>query len=194
MLFILNSILLGIGLGVDAFSVSVATSIVEWDMRRSRMCLIAGTFGLFQLVMPLVGWALVHGASGRFDRLEHLVPYIALILLCFIGGRMILEEMRTKGQEQESDAGSLVGRELFGAGVATSIDALSVGFTNASLGPAYAVAEAGIIGGTTFILCMTGLMLGTRLGNRVSGRAQILGGAILIVIGIEIFVKGVFFS
>ncbi len=186
-LFILNSILFGIGLAMDAFSVSVANGLREPQMRASRRLTIAGTFGGFQTLMPLLGWVCVHFIAETFRAVQRFIPWIALILLAVIGGKMILEGIR--GQEESK---SLQGGALFLQGIATSIDALSVGFTIAEYNLAFAAAEALIIGAVTFGLCMAALCMGGVIGARISGKAGILGGVILILIGIEIFVTGVF--
>ena len=183
LLFILNSILFGIGLAMDAFSVSVANGLRNPHMHPSRRMMIAGTFGCFQTVMPLLGWFCVHSIAEAFQAFQPYIPWIALVLLAFIGGKMIWE-----GLHDQSEAESLQGGALFIQGIATSIDALSVGFTIAEYELIFAVTESLIIGIVTFGLCLAGLLLGGRIGSRISGKAGIVGGIILILIGIEIFV------
>ena len=190
-LFFLNSILLGVGLAMDAFSVSMANGLNEPRMKVGRMSVIAGTYGLFQIAMPLIGWFCVHTIANYFQSFQVLIPWIALILLLYIGGKMLLEGIRGKGEEDEN--AQLSGGTLIVQGIATSIDALSVGFTISDYGPVMALTCALIVGVTTFCICMFGLQIGKTAGTRLSGRASILGGVILIAIGIEIFVKGVFF-
>lgn len=186
LLFVLNSVLFGIGLAMDAFSVSLANGLVEPDMPPSRALGIAGTFGLFQTGMPLLGWLCVHAVAEAFEAFQRFIPWIALALLLFIGGRMILEGLRGG----DGEAASARGWGLFVQGVATSIDALSVGFAIAEYTFLLALAESLIIGAVTFGICMAGLRLGRSVGTRVSGKATVLGGAILVLIGIEIFVTG----
>ena len=186
-LFILNSILFGIGLAMDAFSVSVANGLTEPGMPSSRVLVIAGTFGLFQTAMPLVGWFCIHTIAEAFQAFQRYIPWIALILLLYIGGKMILEGIRSRGEEKES----LRGSALFIQGVATSIDALSVGFTIAEYTFVFALVESLIIGAVTFGLCAAGIRLGGKIGEKLSGKATIAGGIILILIGIEIFVTGI---
>ena len=186
LLFILNSILFGIGLAMDAFSVSVANGLRNPHMHTSRRMIIAGTFGCFQTLMPLLGWLCVHSIAEAFQTFQPFIPWIALILLVFIGGKMIWE-----GLHNQSEAESLQGGALFIQGIATSIDALSVGFTIAEYELVFAVTESLIIGIVTFGLCLAGLLLGGRIGSRISGKAGIVGGIILILIGIEIFVTGI---
>ena len=186
--FIFNSILLGLGLAMDAFSVSLANGLTEPHMSRRRACVIAGVFAFFQFLMPLAGWACVHTLVERFRAFERFVPWIALLLLLYIGGSMLLEGLR--GGEQETSAG-VGAAALLLQGVATSIDALSVGFTISDYEWASALCCALIIAAVTFAVCMGGLRLGRTFGTRLSGKASILGGVILIGIGLEIFIRGV---
>lgn len=191
MSFFLNSILLGVGLAMDAFSVSLANGLHDTKMKAGRMSLIAGAFAVFQAAMPLIGWACVHTIAQRFSAFEKMIPWIALILLLFIGGKMLIEGIR--GDEEEEEIKNLSFGTLMIQGVATSIDALSVGFTIADYGFLMALVCALLIAAVTFIICMIGLKIGKKVGTKLSGKASILGGVILIGIGIEIFVKGVFF-
>ena len=190
-LFFLNSVLFGIGLAMDAFSVSLANGLREPNMKKKRMCLIAGTYGFFQIIMPLIGWFCVHTIAEAFKGFQPFIPYIALALLLFIGGKMLIEGIRG-GEEEEEKKGVGFGA-LMVQGIATSIDALSVGFTIAELQAGQAVVEALIIGVVTFGICMAGLFIGKKAGNLLRSKAGIVGGVILIAIGIEIFVTGVFF-
>lgn len=187
--FYLNSALLGVGLAMDAFSVSLANGLREPRMPRLRMCLVAGVFALFQAVMPLTGWLCVHTIAQYFALFQTLIPWIALILLGYIGGKMLLEGLRGGGEEDELPAVGLGALML--QGVATSIDALSVGFAIAGYDPLRALICALIISAVTFGICMMGLLLGKRFGTALSGKASILGGVILILIGLEVFFKGI---
>ena len=189
-LFFINAILLGVGLAMDAFSVSLANGLNDPKMKKNRMCLIAGTFALFQIFMPLIGWFCVHTLVEKFKQFEKFIPWIALILLAYIGGKMLIEGLSKKEKEDNADSTLSYG-DLFIQGVATSIDALSVGFTIAELSFPFALTEALIIGITTFIICIIGLILGRKFGTKLAGKASILGGLILIAIGIEIFLKGI---
>ena len=189
--FLITSIMLGIGLAMDAFSVSLANGLNEPKMKKRKMCGIAGLFALFQALMPMLGWLCIHTIVQYFRSFEKLIPYIALVLLAFIGGKMLIEGIQNKGGEEEQlGVGFLA---LLVQGVATSIDALSVGFTIAEYDLFAALLAAAIIALVTFIICMGGLLIGRKAGSHLSGKAGILGGAILIFIGLEIFVTGVFF-
>lgn len=190
-IFIINSILLGIGLAMDAFSVSFANGLNEPYMRRKKSCIIAGTFGFFQAAMPMIGWICVHTIVQYFKSFEKCIPWIALILLFYIGGKMLIEGV--KGDDEETEASKLGKRDLLIQGIATSIDALSVGFTIADYNFVMALICAIIIAVVTFIICILGLKLGKKFGTKLAGKANILGGVILMCIGLEIFIKGLFF-
>ena len=187
--FFFNSILLGVGLAMDAFSVSMANGLNEPKMKKNRMCGIAGVFAFFQFLMPMIGWICVHTIVQYFQMFEKFIPWIALFLLLYIGGSMLIEGI--KGGEEEEPQG--VGfKALIVQGIATSIDALSVGFTIADYGFLMAFVCSVIIAVVTFFICMGGLQIGKTVGTKLSNKAAILGGAILIFIGIEILVTGVF--
>lgn len=187
--FFFNSVLLGVGLAMDAFSVSMANGLNEPKMKKKRMCLIAGVFGFFQFLMPMIGWICVHTIVQYFQMFEKFIPWIALFLLLYIGGSMLLEGI--KGGEEEESSG--VGfKALLVQGIATSIDALSVGFTIADYGFLMAFVCSVIIAIVTFFICVGGLEIGKQVGTKLSNKADILGGVILIFIGLEIFITGVF--
>ena len=189
LLFFFNSALLGVGLAMDAFSVSLANGLHEPSMRKKKMCGIAGIFALFQAVMPMIGWICVHTILQYFEAFETLIPWIALILLLYIGGKMLLDGIKNK--EGETQPPKIGFSALFLQGVATSIDALSVGFTIAGYGLVMAIICALIIAAVTFVICMAGLAIGKKAGTKFSNKAVILGGVILILIGLEIFIKGI---
>ncbi len=187
--FFFNSALLGIGLAMDAFSVSLADGLREPCMKGRKMCLAAGIFALFQALMPLLGWLCVHTVVQYFTAFEKFIPWIALALLGWIGGKMLLEGIR--GEEESCEAGGICLTGLLVQGVATSIDALSVGFTIAEYDLPMALVCAGIIALLTFAICLGGLAIGKKFGTRLAGKAGIMGGLILIFIGLEIFISGV---
>ena len=188
--FFFNSILLGVGLAMDAFSVSLANGLNEPKMPRGKMAKVAGIFAGFQFLMPMIGWFCVTTLLELFSAFEPFIPWIALILLCFIGGKMLLEGIRGDcGQEDTCGVGLSA---LLLQGVATSIDALSVGFTIAHYNVVEALLATLLIGAVTFFLCFMGLEIGKKAGTKLAGKAGIFGGAILIFIGIEIFVSSLF--
>lgn len=182
--------LLGVGLAMDAFSVSLANGLDDSKMKKSKMCGIAGVFAFFQALMPMLGWICVHTIVEYFTSFEKFIPYIALILLGFIGGKMLYEGIKHKDDEQREE-GKLTFWLLLVQGVATSIDALSVGFTIAEYNWLSALVTALIIALVTFGICIVGLFLGKKFGTKLANKADILGGVILIAIGIEIFLTGI---
>ena len=189
-MFFFNSALLGVGLAMDAFSVSLANGLNEPKMSHRKTSVIAGTFAFFQFLMPMIGWFLVHTLVSCFRQFEVCVPWIALVLLGFIGGKMLIEGI--KGGEGEDSPAVGVGA-LMVQGVATSIDALSVGCTISDYGFLMALVCCLIIAVVTFAICVAGLYIGKTFGTKLAGKAGILGGLILIAIGLEIFITGVFF-
>lgn len=189
LLFFINSILLGVGLAMDAFSVSMANGLNEPKMRIKKMLGIAGVFGAFQMVMPMVGWVCVHTIVLHFTVFEKCIPWIALLLLSFIGGKMVIDGIKKKDFIDEKPAIGI--GALLVQGIATSIDALSVGFTIADYGWLMALTASLIIAVVTFGICVGGLVIGKKVGIKLEYKASILGGVILIIIGIEIFVKGI---
>lgn len=188
LIFLVNSVLLGIGLAMDAFSVSLANGLNEPGMKKGRMSMIAGVFALFQAAMPMIGWVFVHTIANYFTEFEKWIPWIAIVLLGYIGGKMLYEGI--KGGDDEENASGLGFAALMVQGIATSIDALSVGFTIADYNVVMALVCALIIAAVTFIICSAGLIIGKKVGTKIAGKANILGGVILIGIGVEIFVTG----
>lgn len=184
--FFFTSIMLGVGLAMDAFSVSLANGLGEPDMRARKMCGVAGVFAIFQFMMPMIGWVCVSTVAQLFSSFTKFIPWIALILLGFIGGKMLIEGIRHKESDSEKPAVGI--GALLVQGIATSIDALSVGFTISEYELLEALLSCLLIGGVTFAICLFGLIIGKRVGTKLSGRAEILGGAILIIIGLEIFI------
>ena len=194
--FFINSALLGIGLAMDAFSVSLANGLSEPRLRARRMLLIAGVFAVFQALMPLTGWFFVHTMAEQFTAFSVFIPWIALGLLAFIGSKMIWEGVsscRVGGEGEACRMEPLALGALLVQGVATSIDALSVGFTIADYDALSALLCAAIIAAVTLVICLGGIVIGKTFGTKLAGKASILGGIILVGIGIEIWVTGVFF-
>lgn len=182
-MFFVNSALLGVGLAMDAFSVSVANGMNEPCMKKRKMFAVAGLFGFFQALMPMIGWLLVHTLVSFFGVLEKFIPWTALALLTFIGVKMIIDGVKKKECEEKTTVGFA---GLLIQGVATSIDALSVGFTIASHTVWQALVCACIIMAITFAICVAGVYIGKKFGSWLSEKATIFGGIILILIGLEI--------
>lgn len=186
--FIINSVLLGTGLAMDAFSVSVADAISEPCMKRRKMIYIPLLFAAFQALMPLIGWFCIHSLVGYFSFIERFIPFISFGLLALIGGNMIREGISCNGEEE--CVGRLSVGVLLAQGVATSIDALSVGLKLSEYDALHALASASIIAAVTFLICLAGIVIGKKVGDRFSSKAQVLGGGILVLMAIKFLIEG----
>ncbi|MDD7177911.1 MAG: manganese efflux pump MntP family protein, partial [Lachnospiraceae bacterium] len=182
---VLQSIALGVALAMDAFSVSMANGLNDPGMEKKKMCVIAGTFAGFQFAMPMIGWFCVTTIKEIFAMFEKFIPWIALLLLLFIGGKMLLDGIRG-GDDGEESSGELGVKLLIVQGIATSIDALSTGFTTSAYSAFQAFISSLIIAVVTFVICIAGVKMGKKFGVRLAEKAQILGGVILILIGLKI--------
>ena len=189
-MFIVSSVLLGIGLAMDAFSVSIINGLQEPTMKGSKKLLIAFVFGFFQFAMPLIGWLCVHALLETFKKMENFIPWIAFILLLYLGGKMLLEGIQAK--EEDLQQKSITFSTLMIEGIATSIDALSVGFAIAEYTLVDALISTGIIGIVTGIISYIGVFLGQKVPIKKPHRASILGGIILILIGVQILYTHLF--
>lgn len=196
--FLIVNIMLGVGLAMDAFSVSIADGLNEPQMKVSKKWAIAGCFGIFQYLMPIIGWVCVHYFAQKFEAFQKFIPWIALVLLLYIGGKMLIEgvkDFKAKKSDAENigeGVKTLGFGELIVQGIATAIDALSVGFTIAEYNAFAANMASIIIGLVTLVICLVGLKIGRKVGEKLSSKASILGGIVLIAIGIEIFVTNMF--
>ncbi len=192
-MFYLTNIMLGVGLAIDAFSVSLANGLNEPCMKTRKLCLIAGVFAFFQALMPFIGWVLLTNIIQYFKALAAWIPWIALALLGFIGGKMLYEGIKNKDCNEECGCAQKLG---FGAlivqGIATSIDALSAGLNFVEYDLYGAILAAVVIALVTFIICACGVEIGKKTGTKLAGKAGILGGVILIAIGLEIFITSWF--
>lgn len=191
LIFVLNSILLGVGLAMDAFSVSLANGLNEPEMKASRMNMVCFVYAFFQFAMPLAGWLCVHTLVEYFTSFQKFIPWIALALLLYIGIGMLRESFEES--EEEENKRKLTFSVLIIQGIATSIDALSVGFTISDYNFSMALIACIIIAVVTHVICLFGLYIGKKAGTKLSSKASVLGGVILIAIGLEIFIRGVFF-
>ena len=189
--FILHSIILGVALAMDAFSVSIADAIKESSMRKTRMCLIALTYGFFQFIMPLLGYFAVHTIVELFSAFQVCIPWIALALLSYLGVKSI-KEGASSCEDENTEVEKLSHKGLLLQGIATSIDALSVGFTIEQYQFPMALTASLIIAAVTHVICIGGLALGKKFGLKLADKASILGGLILIGIGLEILIKSFF--
>ncbi len=197
--FLLTALGLGVGLAMDAFTVSLANGLSEPKMKLSKMCGVAGMFAFFQAAMPMIGWFCIHTVAKTFTAFQTFIPWIALLLLSFIGGKMLYEGIK-ETKEQPCDGAHVVEAHtvtfasLIVQGIATSIDALSVGFTISEYDVFSALYAAAVIALVTFIVCLFGVKLGKTFGTCLAGKATVFGGALLVLIGIYIFVNCMFFS
>lgn len=184
---VILSVCIGVALAMDAFSVSMANGLNDTKMKKNKMFIIAGTFAGFQFAMPMIGWFCVNTIKDIFSVFEKFIPWIALVLLAVIGGKMLIDGIKGEEDEQnEEDFSKLSIKMLIVQGVATSIDALSTGFTTADYYLTQAFISSLIIAIVTFVICVAGVVIGKKFGTKLAGKAQILGGVILIIIGIKI--------
>ena len=190
--FVINSVILGVGLAMDAFSVSLANGLNEPCMKKKKMVAIAFVFAFFQAAMPITGWFYVHFLADKFNAFRPLIPWIALALLAYIGIEMIHDGLKSDKKEMCKSEENLNLKTLIIQGVATSIDALSVGFTTADYNFHMAFLSALIISAVTYLICIFGVVIGKYFGTKIAGKSSVFGGIILIGIGIKIFITGIY--
>lgn len=179
--------LLGVGLSMDAFAVSVCKGLGMRKLDKKQALIIGLYFGGFQTLMPLIGWLLGSQFQQYITSIDH---WIAFILLGFIGGKMMVEAVREWNEEETVEVmdAPIDHKNMFVLAVATSIDALAVGITFAFLN--VSIMEAClIIGCTTFVLSVIGVVVGNFFGTRYKRKAEIAGGVILILIGLKILLE-----
>lgn len=182
---IITSILLGIGLAMDACAVSMANGLKEPKMKVNKILFIAFMFGVFQGLMPLLGYIV---GSNILNKIDWIIPWIALFLLGFIGGKMIYDGLHE--EDNKECCHTLTFKLLIIQAIATSIDALSVGVSISNYILLDAIICVSIITLVTFIICFIGVFIGKKFGDSLGNKAEILGGIILIAIGIEIYITG----
>lgn len=187
---IITSIFLGIGLAMDACAVSMANGLKEPQMKLRKIILIAFMFGLFQALMPFIGYLV---GSAFLTKIEWIIPFVALGLLGIVGGKMLYEGLEKKDEDDELKNKDLTFKVLIIQAIATSIDALSVGFTISDYKMIQAIVCVFIIAIVTFMICIVAVFIGKKFGTKLGKKAEILGGVILIAIGLEIFISGIFF-
>ena len=184
---LLEIFLVGIGLSMDAFAVSICKGLAMPAVNKKQALLIGAYFGVFQALMPLAGWLL----GSQFARhVTELAPWIAFVLLAWIGGSMLRESLSKKEEDEEVEPVELRHKELFLLAVATSIDALAVGVSFSMVELSVSIgAAAALIGCTTFAISVGGVFVGHIFGARYKNRAEFVGGAILILIGVKILLE-----
>ena len=161
-------------------------------MKMRKMCTIAGLFAFFQALMPFLGWILITTVLSYFEAFKVFIPWIALALLGFIGGKMLYEGISNKEGCDCDEKPAVCFMALMVQGIATSIDALSVGFTISEYNLPEALLSCALIGVVTFFICYIGLAIGKKAGTALANKAGIFGGCILIIIGLEIFITSWF--
>ncbi len=194
-IWIITAIGLGAGLAMDACAVSMSNGLAEPNMKLKKTFLIAGMFGLFQILMPVIGYLIITVLSSslgeNFSRIfGYLVPWIALILLLFLGIKTIVDgikEGKEKDNEENKKSKNITIGYLLLQAVATSIDALSVGIIYGNVPPLEAYLTFAIVGVVTFAICVAAVFIGKKFGTLFANKATIAGGIILIAIGLEIF-------
>ena len=182
---IIEIFLIGIGLSMDAFAVSVCKGLGMHRVNYAHALVIALFFGVFQGLMPVIGWLVGNAFAVYVTAVDH---WIAFALLAFVGGKMLWDAFHDEGEEDESVADRLDPCELFMLAIATSIDALAVGISFSFLQIDIVVAAL-IIGCTTFVLSLAGVVVGNRFGARFEKPSQIAGGIVLIAIGLKILLE-----
>lgn len=194
---ILTLLFIAVGLSMDAFAVSVSSGMILCHTKMRRVLKIAASFGLFQGLMPLIGYTIARTFADKIEAVDH---WIAFLLLAFVGGKMLWEALR--GGEEECPHGDPCSwKNLLVMSVATSIDALAVGASFAVmpreglLGPAFGyLLCCAVIAVVTFLLCIVGVEVGCRFGNRFGKKAEIAGGIVLIAIGLKILLEHTVFA
>ena len=192
-LWIITAIGLGAGLAMDACAVSMSNGLANPKMKISKICLIAGFFGVFQILMPIIGYlsvTLLSDALGESftTMFSYLVPWIALTLLLILGINMIVEGIKEgKHKEEKVEEKVLTIGALFVQAIATSIDALSVGVIYGNVNPFEAYITFLIVGIVTFFISFASVFIGKKFGTVFENKATIAGGIILCAIGLEIF-------
>ena len=184
---LLEIFLVAIGLSMDAFAVAICKGLTMPTVNKKQTLLIGAYFGVFQALMPLTGWLL----GSQFARhVTKMAPWIAFVLLAWIGGNMIRESLSKNEEDGEPESGELRHRELLMLAVATSIDALAVGVSFSMVKLSISIgAAAALIGCTTFAISVGGVFVGHIFGAKYKNRAEFVGGAILVLIGVKILLE-----
>ena len=195
---ITSGLLLGLGLTMDAAAVSMANGLEEPNMKKSKHIFIAFMYALFQALMPLLGYLFGSTIYKHVPQIEkyHIIPIIALVILGFLGTKMIIDGIKdSKNVEEGEKAVEEIGKKLtfkliLIQAIATSIDALSTGLTFADYSISEALIVVALITLVTFVVCYFSVIIGKKFGMKLGNKAMIVGGIILIAIGLEIFITG----
>ena len=181
---LLEIFFIGVGLSMDAFAVAICKGLSMGKVKIKNITIIALFFGVFQAIMPLIGYLLGSQFKSYIESVDH---WVAFVLLAFIGGKMIVDVI--KGEDEPEDKEYVLDiKELFVLAIATSIDALAVGISMAFL-RVKILSAISVIGVTTFVLSLIGVMVGNKFGIKYKDKATLAGGIILIIIGLKILIE-----
>ena len=184
---------LGLGLTADAAAVSMANGLEEPNMKRSKHILIAFMYGLFQGLMPLIGYLFGSTIYNNVPQIKqyNIIPIVALVILGFLGTKMVIDGIKDGKKEVNDEIRKITFKLIFIQSIATSIDALSTGLTFANYNVFEALMVTFLISLVTFIICIISVIIGKKFGTKLGNKALIVGGIILIIIGLEIFITGI---
>ena len=187
---------IAVGLSMDAFAVSLTNGAVTRNLKVKHAFSIALAFGLFQAIMPMIGWLIGIAGQGIINSVDH---WVAFVLLGYVGGKMLYDAVKEQKTPQSHQSRDPIGfKKLIVMAIATSIDALATGIILPSAVGAHTAflmaVSVGIIGVTTFVICFAGVYIGKKFGDVFSSKAELLGGLVLIVIGCKILIEHLFFS
>lgn len=188
-----TGLLLGLGLTADAAAVSMANGLEEPNMKRSKHILIAFMYGLFQGLMPLIGYLFGSTIYNNVPQIKqyNIIPIVALVILGFLGTKMVIDGIKDGKKEVNDEIRKITFKLIFIQSIATSIDALSTGLTFANYNVFEALMVTFLISLVTFITCIISVIIGKKFGTKLGNKALIVGGIILIIIGLEIFITGI---
>lgn len=182
---LIEALVLGVALAMDAMAVTLSNSLCEPDMPRGKKLAMPAMFAVFQMAMPIAGF---FGGTLVAPLIEAYAGIVSLAILGFVGGKMIVEAVRELREPEECPTARLTHTTIFFEAIATSIDAFIVGVSLAASG-ANIVLYGGAIGIMTFLCCVAMLLVGRRLGAHFGPRAEVAGGVVLIIIGLKAFLS-----
>ncbi len=182
-MIIIHALILGVTLAMDALSISISKALASQKIKISNALKIAIVFGLFQAIMPLIGYCV---GNSFYDVLENYFGFISFAILAFLGGKMIYEYFKN---EEDLHNENITVKELIILGIATSIDALAAGFIFAGNNIFEVLISCLIIGFITFSICLFGYICGCKLGCIIGDKGEVFGGIVLIILGIKFLIE-----
>ncbi|MBQ5591041.1 MAG: manganese efflux pump [Clostridia bacterium] len=180
---ILQALILGATLAMDALSISISKALATQKIKISNALKISLVFGLFQAVMPLIGYLV---GSQFYLLIKDFFGFVSFAILAFLGGKMIYEHSKC---EEDEHSGIITIKELIILGIATSIDALAVGFIFSGNAFLLVLLNCLIIGLITFAICFIGYIFGSKIGCVVGNKGELIGGIVLIMLGIKFLIE-----